>query len=82
MDPCRPMCRNLGSRVHFLVKVILIDFQLEKHMQFKEKDVYNFFLQYRRHSDVTKWGTVFSHESKSLCVVVLFTPTVIVFLLR
>ena len=40
------MCRNLGSRVHFLVKVILIDFQLEKYMQCKnkEKDVYNFFL--------------------------------------
>ena len=38
-------CRNLGSRVHFLVKVILIDFQLEKYMQSKEKDVYNFFLQ-------------------------------------
>ena len=42
----RPLCRNLGSRVHFLVKVILIDFQLEKYMQSKEKDVYNFFLQY------------------------------------
>ena len=41
----RKMCRNLGSRVHFIVKVILIDFQLEKYMQFKEKDVYNFFLQ-------------------------------------
>ena len=43
---CRPLCRNLGSRVHFLVKVILIDFQLEKYMQCKEKYVYNFFLQY------------------------------------
>ena len=43
---CRPLCRNLGSRVHFLVKVILIDFQLEKYMQCKEKDVYIFFLQY------------------------------------
>ena len=43
---CRPLCRNLGSRVHFLVKVILIDFQLEKYMQCKEKDVCNFFLQY------------------------------------
>ena len=59
------MCRNLGSRVHFLVKVILVDFQLEKYMQCKEKDVYNFFLQYLRHSDVTKWVTVFSHASKS-----------------
>ena len=43
---CRPLCRNLGSRVHFLVKVIIIDFHLEKYMQCKEKDVYNFFLQY------------------------------------
>ena len=34
---CRPLCRNLGSRVHFLVKVILIDFHLEKYMQCKEK---------------------------------------------
>ena len=30
----------------FLVKVILINFQLEKYMQSKEKDVYIFFLQY------------------------------------
>ena len=30
----------------FLVKVILIDFQLEKYMQSMEKDVYNFYLQY------------------------------------
>ena len=29
--------------MNFLVKVILIDFQLEKYMQSKEKDVYNFF---------------------------------------
>ena len=36
--------------MHFLVKVILIDFQLEKYMQCKEKDVYNFFLQYLGHS--------------------------------
>ena len=28
-------------------------------MQIKKKDVYNFFLQYLHHSDVTKWGTVF-----------------------
>ena len=32
--------------MQFLVKVILIDFQLEKYMQSKEKDVYNFLLQY------------------------------------
>ena len=57
----------------FLVKVILIDFQLEKYMQCKEKDVYNFCLQYKRHSDVTKWGTVFSLAPKSLYVVGLFT---------
>ena len=57
----------------FLVKVILIDFQLEKYMQSKKKDVYNFFLQFLRHSDVTKWGTVFSLASKSLYVVGLFT---------
>ena len=42
ISECRPLCRNLGSRVHFLVKVILIDFQLEKYMQCKEKDVYIF----------------------------------------
>ena len=30
--------------MHFLVKVILIDFQLEKFMKCKEKDVYIFFL--------------------------------------
>ena len=28
------------------VKVINVDFQLEKYMQFKENDVSNFFLQY------------------------------------
>ena len=59
--------------MHFLVKVILIDFQLEKYMKCKEKDVYNFFLQYQRHSDVTKCGTVFSLASKILYVVGLFT---------
>ena len=75
----RPMCRNLGSCEQFLVKVILIDFQLGIYMQFKEKDVYNFFSQYWRHSDVTKWGTVLTHKSKSLNVLVLFTPTIIVF---
>ena len=69
---CRPLCRNLGSRVHFLVKVFPIDY-LEKYMQYKEKDVYNYFLQYLRHSDVTKWGTVFSLASESLYVVELFT---------
>ena len=30
----------------FLVKMILIDFQLEKYVKYKKKDVYNFFLQY------------------------------------
>ena len=59
--------------MHFLVKVILIDFQLEKYMQCKEKDVYNFFLQYQRHSDVTNRDTVVSLASKSLYVVGLFT---------
>ena len=48
------MCRNLGSRVHFWVKVISIDFQLEKYIPFKENDVTNFFLQNQRHSYVTK----------------------------
>ena len=43
--------------------------------------IYIFFLQFLRHSDVTKWDTVFSHESKSLYVEVLYTPTIIVFLL-
>ena len=42
-------------------------------MQCKEKDVYNFFLQYQRHSYVTKWDTVFSLASQSLYVVGLFT---------
>ena len=37
---------KFGLPCAFLVKVILIDFQLEKYMQCKEKDVYNFFLQY------------------------------------
>ena len=50
-------------------------------MQFKDKDIKKVFLQYWRHSDVTKWDTVFSHESKSLYMVVLFIPTIIVFLL-
>ena len=40
VDPC---VQIWGSRVHFWVKVILIDFQLEKYMQCKEKDVYIFF---------------------------------------
>ena len=34
---CRQLCRNLGFRVHFWVKAITIDFQLEKYMPFKEK---------------------------------------------
>ena len=38
----------------FFVKVIIINFQLEKYMQFKKKDVYSFSLRYLRHSDVTK----------------------------
>ena len=33
---------KFGLPCAFLVKVILIDFQLEKYMQFKEKDVYIF----------------------------------------
>ena len=37
----------------FIVKVILIDFQVEKYMQFKLKNVYN-LRHYLRHSDVTK----------------------------
>ena len=59
----------MGSRVHFLVKVILIDFQLEIYMQCKEKDVYNFYCSI----NVTKWGTVVSLASNSLYVVGLFT---------
>ena len=43
---CRQLCRNLGFRVHFWVKAITIDFQLEKYMPFKEKDVSIFFLQH------------------------------------
>ena len=78
---CRPLCPNLGSDVQFLVKVIFIDFRLEKYLLFKKKYVYNFFLHYLRHSDVTKWGTVFLHEPKSLYVIVLSTPKVIVFLM-
>ena len=70
---------KFGLPCAFLVKMILIDFQLEKYMQFKEKDIKKFFLQYWRHSDVTKCDTVFSHESKSLYMEVLFTPTIIVF---
>ena len=42
-------------------------------MQCKEKDVYSFFLQYKRHSDVTKWGTVVSFASENLYVVGLIT---------
>ena len=36
----------MSKFVQFLVKVNLIDFQLEKYMQCKEKDVYNFLLRY------------------------------------
>ena len=42
-------------------------------MQCKKKDVYNFFLQYKRHSDFTKWDGAFSLASISLYVVGLFT---------
>ena len=35
---------KFGLPCAFLVRVILIDFQLEKYMQCKKKDVYNFFL--------------------------------------
>ena len=34
---------KFGLPCAFLVKVILIDFQLEKYTQGQEKDVYNFF---------------------------------------
>ena len=37
---------KFGLSCAFLVKVILINFKLEKYMQCKEKDVYNFFLPY------------------------------------
>ena len=37
---------KFGLPCAFFGKVILIDFQLEKYMQCKEKDVYIFFLQY------------------------------------
>ena len=37
---------EFGLPCAILVKVILIDFRLEKYMQCKEKDVYNFFLQF------------------------------------
>ena len=37
---------KMGSRGNFWVKVINVNFQLEKYMQFKENDVSNFFLQY------------------------------------
>ena len=46
-------------------------------MKFKEKDVYIFPCSI----DVTKCDTVFSQGSKSLYVVGLFTPIIIVFLL-
>ena len=65
---------KFGLPCALLVIVILIDFQLEKYMECKEKYVNNFFLQYLRHSgDVTKWGTIFSFASKGLYVVGLFT---------
>ena len=64
---------KFGLQCAFFGKVILIDFQLKKYMQCKEKDVYNFFLQYSRHSDVTKCSTVVSLAPKSLYVVGLFT---------
>ena len=37
---------KFGLPCAFLVKVIFIDFQLEKHLQSQEKDVYNILLQY------------------------------------
>ena len=40
--------------MHFWVKVIVIDFQLEKYIPFKEKDVFNFYMLYYCHNDVTK----------------------------
>ena len=40
-------------RVHFLVKVSNIHFLVEKCILFKKKDVYNFSLVFKRHSDVT-----------------------------
>ena len=39
-------------------------------MQVKENMVSIFIFSYSCHSDVTKCGTVFSHESKSIYVVV------------
>ena len=64
---------KFGLLCAFFGKSDYYRFQLEKYMQCKEKDVYNFFMQYLRHSDVTNWGTVFSLASKSLYVVGLFT---------
>ena len=37
---------KFGLPWDFWVKVIHVDFQLEKYMQFKENDVSIFFLQY------------------------------------
>ena len=48
------MSKKLAPEGIFWVKVINVDFQQEKYMQIKENDVSNFFLQYLRHSDVTK----------------------------
>ena len=39
-------CVEIWARGNFWAKVINVDFQLEKYMQFKENDVSNFFFKY------------------------------------
>ena len=46
--------RAVYFRVHFLVKVPNKHFLVEKYIPIKKKDVYNFFLTFLLHSDVTK----------------------------
>ena len=71
---CRHLCRNLSSRVHFSVKVILIDFQ------FKVKDVYICSCSI----DVTvtsQNGVPYFHMyQRAYNVVVLFSPIVFILL--
>ena len=57
--------------MHFWVKVILIDFQLEKYILFKEKDVSNFSCSIN--VTVTSQGDTLSfHRNQSLYLLVLY----------
>ena len=65
--------------MQFLVKVILIDFKLDKYMKLKGKDVFIFFLAVLRSQRRNKKGTQYFQMNQRAYEVVFFTPTISIF---